>query len=565
MHLDNQYRKLNRIELYLKPKQLLLKLFFFALLYYSLRLLKSPFKIGLFASLLKPLYDMLSREKHLERSLKIRLFKVAKQISVVKKELDKEFTPILVELENDEFSKKSPECRHLILPKKGLPKEVILSALDTVDEHLPNEGRVSGALYMDLRERPFHQAIYDRITGRNPMHNDLWPGLQDKENQTIEMCLNLFNAPKNAFGMMTGGGTISIFMACLAARNRSQQFFFPEIEPEIIVSDRAHPAFKKACEILGISLITVKTDPNTFKIDLNALKDAITPHTIMLVASAPAFPEGIIDDVAAVAKMAHHYDILCHVDCCLGGFLLPFAEEADLAMPPYDFSVLGVTSLSADTHKYGLSEKGSSCVFFYDFAALGQYATFTDLESKMGMYASLGLEGSRPVRVDAWACLLATGKEGYVANLRAMLEMKDAILKGIESIEGIHVSGEPLLPIFAIRADHPKILNALLIASKMREKDWIINGLPSPPGFHFCITPTHIQNKTFVEDFLSDLRDATDYATKHFSIRPKGTLGMYEMFANKIPQHMSGPLLEEVGKQYLGILASAKRRFSHVQ
>jgi sphinganine-1-phosphate aldolase len=525
-------------------------------------LIRSPLKIALIAPFAKTGYDMVSRQKYLEKFIKQRVFRTIRQLAVVKKELDQKIMPVLTDLENDEFSKKSTEVRHLILPKQGLPKEEILNALNTVDKYLVDEGRVSGGIYMKKEEHPFHQRIYEKISGRNPMHNDLWPGLQDKENQTIEMCLRLFNAPTDAFGMMTGGGTISIFMACLAARNRAKNFFFPETAPEIIVSDRAHPAFKKACDILDIALITVKTNPKSFKIDLTDLKAAITPNTIMLVASAPAFPEGIIDDVSSVAKMAACYDILCHVDCCLGGFLLPFAKGAGLTVPSYDFSVLGVTSLSADTHKYGLSEKGNSCIFFYDYDDLGKYATFTDLESKMGMYVSLGLEGSRPVRVDAWASLLATGKEGYTENLRKMLVMKKAILKGIDEMGGIHVSGNPLLPIFAIRADNPKQVNALLIASKMHEKNWIINGLPNPPGFHFCITPTHINNKNFVKDFLNDLREATGYAMRNSQEKPSGTLGMYEMFANKIPKNIQGPVLEEIGKKYLYILGSATRHYS---
>jgi sphinganine-1-phosphate aldolase len=485
------------------------------------------------------------------------VYYILKSFPIISTLLKKELSKIRSDLQKDELSYKTNDRTLTIPNKKSDDDDIILSQLsNNVRDNLI----ISGGIYAPTELDNFKVRVYEKVVTVNPMHTDLWPQIQDKEAVSIEMCLNLYNASNSGWGVITSGGTMSIYTACLTYREKFKDKFNAITNPEILVSEKAHPAFKKAAHILQLKHITIPVD-DTYKMDIKKLKQKITKNTIMIVASAPAFPEGIIDDIETIATIAKSYNIPCHVDACLGGFLLPFAKDINLDIPSYDFTVKGITSISADFHKYGMSEKGHSAIMFLDFDNYGKYSTFIDLNSSIGMYVSLGLEGSRPARIDAWATMLKVGKETYINNLKKMVNMKREIVKGVKSIVGIEVSGKPLLPIFAIRSVGDSI-NIMLIASKMKEKNWIINGLPDPPGFHFCITPVHISNKTFVEDFIRDLEWSTKYAKNNINEKPSGQLGMYDTIRDKLPNNrLKKFILEDIGHSYLNIISSAKQKY----
>ncbi len=480
-------------------------------------------------------------------------YKILKRIPPIHRFISESLNKTTLDLQEEEFKYKSGPLRYEHLPDRPINKNDILNTLNI--NNIRDKDKISGTIYSNT-DTEFRRDIYSKTMLANPMHTDIWPQLQDKETLTVKMCLNLYNCP-NGWGLLTGGGTISIFTACMVHRNKFRDSFFPTVDPEIILSEKSHPAFKKACDILGIRRKIIKVDPLTFKVDIKAMTQSITPNTIMLVANAPAFPEGIIDDVKDISDLAKKYNIGCHIDACLGGFLLPF-NECNIDLPVCDFRLDGVTSISVDLHKYGLSEKGYSVIMFTNYRDYGKYATFKDLESKMGMYLSQGIEGSRPARIDAWATMLSIGREAYSDNLKKMIAIKNQLVSAINKIDRIKISGEPELTIIAIRSDHDNPINILLVASHMNSVGWMVNGLPDPDGFHFCITPNHIY-ATFVDDFIRDLKNGINKAIEYPDDEPVGQLGMYDIIRNKIPTVAKGPILDDIGDAYLNVITSSDK------
>jgi glutamate/tyrosine decarboxylase-like PLP-dependent enzyme len=210
---------------------------------------------------------------------------------------------------------------------------------------------VSGGVYHGEQEHlEVLNAAFDAYSLANPLHADLWPSAVKYESEVIAMTADLLNGgDTNVCGCMTSGGTESIILA--AKTHRDYYRTKGVSKPEIVACVSAHAAIDKACDLLGIRLIKIPMKPETYQLDVRAMEAAIGPNTIMLYASAPTFPQGVIDDVEAVGKLARKYDTGLHVDCCLGGFVLPFAKKLGYPIPNFDFGVPGVTSMSVDTHK----------------------------------------------------------------------------------------------------------------------------------------------------------------------------------------------------------------------
>lgn len=318
------------------------------------------------------------------------------------------------------------------------------------------------------------------------------------------MVLGMFNAPPGAAGITTSGGTESILMACLSARNKA----YSErgvTEPEIVVPITVHAAFDKAGHYFGITVHHVAVDPVTLKVDLRAVARLINYNTILLVGSAPNFPHGIIDDIAGLSKLALRKRIPLHVDACLGSFLLPFLSRAGHPAPPFDFRVKGVTSISCDTHKYGFAPKGNSVLLFRTAAlrAAGYFVTGT---WPGGVYASPSLSGSRAGAIIAgtWTALMQQGESGYLAATRDIVGAARNIEHGIR--ERLHpdifVLGEPLVSVVAFSS---KTLNIYDVADEMNTKGWHLNALQSPPAIHIACTRPTVGAE---EKFLGDLEAA---------------------------------------------------------
>jgi sphinganine-1-phosphate aldolase len=320
----------------------------------------------------------------------------------------------------------------------------------------------------------------------------------------VAMTARMLNG-ETAVGTVTSGGTESILLAMKAYRDQARRRRVTR--PEMVLPQTAHAAFDKAAEYFGIVPVKVPVDAG-FRADPAATAAAITRRTVVVVASAPSFPHGIIDPVPELAAVAGERGVGVHVDACLGGFLLPWAERLGYLVPPFDFRVPGVTSMSADTHKYGYAAKGTSVVLYRDRELRRcQYFTATDWPG--GLYTSPTLAGSRPGGLSAacWAAMMATGEAGYLEATRSILETARAIKQGVAGIPGLRVLGDPLW-VIAFTSDEVDIYRVM---QEMGRRHWSLNGLQHPAGVHLAVTLRHTRPGV-ADRFLADLQASVEAA-----------------------------------------------------
>ncbi|KAJ1564080.1 hypothetical protein HK405_015905 [Cladochytrium tenue] len=253
-------------------------------------------------------------------------------------------------------------------------------------------------------------------------------------------------------------------------------------------------------------MIAIPIDPTTGEVDVAKVARAITPNTIMLAGSAPNFPHGIMDNIPALAALAQKHKIGMHVDACLGGFIVPFAEAAGYPQAyTFDFRVPGVTSISCDTHKYGFAPKGSSVVM-YRTAALRRFQYFVQPNWPGGVYASPSVAGSRPGALVAgcWAALMRFGQQGYVETTRQIIGAARAIVSGVKAIDGLEIIGDPRGSVLAFRSTSPAIA-IFALGDLLGKRGWHLNMLQRPEAIHIaCTFPT----VAVADQLVADIRDA---------------------------------------------------------
>ena len=426
--------------------------------------------------------------------VKLRAFRVFRNLPFVRTKIKKELETSKQELKK-ELLKTTPQVViHTTLPEKGLSREEILRELDGVDTLSTfnwKKGKVSGCAYNCSEEltKVAHD-VYGRYCWTNPLHINVFPEIRKMEAEVVSWCVKLFNGGPEACGTMTSGGTESILMAMRACRELA---YARGIEyPEIVGSTATHAAFVKAANYFCMKFVPVACDPLSRKVNLKKMRNAITSNTIVLVGNAPQYPYGVIDPIEDIGKIALKYKLCCHLDCCFGGFILPFMEKAGFPIEPFDFRVKGVTSISADTHKYGYAPKGSS-VIMYANAELRKRQFFVATDSEIGIYPSPTIAGSRPGGIIAatWATMMFMGVEGYVENTRKIVETTRWLAKEINQIPGLRVVGTPLACGLGFTSNS---FNIYQLSSAMTKKCWELNPLQFPPGLHISVTVPHTQD-----------------------------------------------------------------------
>ncbi|KAL8983238.1 MAG: hypothetical protein Q9177_005033, partial [Variospora cf. flavescens] len=403
--------------------------------------------------------------------------------------------------------------RYLTLPKEGWTEEQVraeLGRLGEMEHTRWEDGRVSGAVYHGGNELVKVQSeAFERFMVANPIHPDVFPGVRKMEAEIVAMVLALFNAPPEAAGVATSGGTESILMACLSARQKA----YTErgvTEPEMIIPETAHAAFHKAGAYFKIKVHLVSCPPPAHAVSIKAVSRLINSNTILLVGSAPNFPHGIIDDIAALSRLALRRRLPLHVDCCLGSFLMPFLSRAGFPTQPFDFTLKGVTSISCDTHKYGFAPKGNSTLL-YRTAALRTYQYFVSPDWSGGVYGSIGIAGSRPGALIAscWASMMSVGEKGYMDACHSIVgtakKLEAAIREHPALKDDLRVMGKPLVSVVAF--DSPT-LNIYDVADSMSEKGWHLNALQNPPGMHVAVTMPIVKAvNQLIEDLAAVVED----------------------------------------------------------
>ncbi|CAH8493439.1 unnamed protein product [Dicrocoelium dendriticum] len=409
------------------------------------------------------------------------------------------------------------------------------------------EGYASGSVYPrstsleDLSSRVFKEFIWT-----NPLHPDLFPDIRRMESEVVRMCLAMFHGNEDACGTTSSGGTESIMLSCLAYRELARSKGIRR--PVIIAPASVHAAFDKAAHYFSMDLVRIPVVPGSFKADVNAMRRAINKSTCMLVASAPGFPHGIIDPVEEIAALGAARDIPVHVDCCLGGFLLPFMDLAGYPIEPFDFRLPGVTSISCDTHKYGFATKGTS-VILYRNKFYRSHQFFTQPDWSGGVYASPTLAGSRSGAVIAvcWATMMHFGISGYVESTRRIVKTTRFISKQLRKIPGLVVFGNPQVSVVAFGSDVFDIYRLSQMLSELPNgRGWNLNNLQFPAAVHLCVTDLHTADGC-ADRFIQDVANAAEELRQQPGLRTQGTAVLYGMCAT-LPDRS---IVSEVAKGFL--------------
>lgn len=391
------------------------------------------------------------------------------------------------------------------LPKNGTDWTTLKHALDEAkqDDYDWRGGRLPlYVYYLDDDLLRVATEAYTLYFTENALGMRAFPSLKRLEAEVIEMGLSLFHADSRAGGVFTSGGTESIFLAVKTARDHARAERSNVRRPNLLVPHTAHPTFNKAAHYLGVDVIRVP-EGRDFRADVPAMRGAITPETIMLVGSAPSYPHGVFDPIADLGQVALERDLWLHVDACVGGFLAPFVKQLGYEIPPFDFEVPGVTSLSADLHKYGFSAKGASLVLFRD-AELKRYLRFEFRDWPRGVYSTETFSGTRAggAIAAAWAVMNYLGEEGYRRIAGIIMETKARLVAGIQEIDGLTVYEPSDLSIVLYGSIDPAVdINA--VADRMAARGWFVGRCLDPAAIHLGLNPVHA---TVIDSYLTGLR-----------------------------------------------------------
>jgi glutamate/tyrosine decarboxylase-like PLP-dependent enzyme len=413
------------------------------------------------------------------------------------------------------------------LPENGRQASEVLSALDEMraNDARWRDGRTFSLVYYGGDEllTLLHDAFF-KFFSENALNPMAFPSLRRMETEVVSMVADLLHGP-DAVGSMTTGGTESILMAVKTAREFAANTRGIS-QPEMILPDSVHPAFHKAAHYFNVKPVVVPVAAD-YRADVAAMRSAITPNTILLVGSAPSYPQGRVDPIPEIAALAEEHGLLCHVDACLGGMLLPFFAKLGQPLPAFDFAVPGVTSMSCDLHKYGYAAKGASTVLYRSRALRRhQFVVYTDWSG--GLYGSPSMTGTRaggPIGA-AWAVLNYLGESGYLRMARQTLETVQALIAGVRAIPGLRVLGEPDMSVFSFAAtDDADIYR---VGDEMDARGWHLDRQQRPPSLHMMITAAHTG---LAPQILADLAAATQTA-RAAGPATSGAAAMYGMMGS---------------------------------
>ena len=339
----------------------------------------------------------------------------------------------------------------------------------------------------------------------NALNTNAFPSLRQIQSEVVGWTAQMLNGDDAVSGFLTSGGTESILCGVLAARERAAAER-GITEPEIVLPTSAHAAFHKAAHNFGL---TIRKAPVTdaFTADVDAMAELVGPNTALVVGSAPQYPQGVQDDIEAIAALAQSVGASCHVDACMGGFVLPFAERLGRDVTPWDFRVEGVTTISADIHKLGYAPKGVS-VILHRTKELRKYQTFVFDDWLGGFYASPNMQGSRsglPMAC-AWAVMQHLGIDGYVALTDKVLTSADRIRAGIADIDGIQVMGDSGFHLVAMTADpaFEPAIDMFALGDALLARGWYHDRQKPPDNLHSTISAG---NAGVIDEYLGDLAD----------------------------------------------------------
>ena len=397
------------------------------------------------------------------------------------------------------------------LQQHGRPVEDVIN--DLTDKRVNDvkwaDGRTFGMVYdggpsvHDVAEQAARLYLHE-----NALNTKAFPSLGQIQSEVVGWTAGLLHGDDDVAGFLTSGGTESILCGVLAARERGR-IERGITEPEMVVAESAHAAFHKAAHSFGITLHKTRV-LDDWTADVDAMAALCNANTVLVVGSAPQYPQGVQDDIPAIAALAASIGANCHVDACMGGFVLPFAEMLGREVKPWDFRVEGVTTISADIHKLGYAPKGVS-VILHRTRASRAYQTFVFDDWLGGFYASPNMQGTRsglPMAC-AWAVMSHLGIDGYVELTRTTLANADAFRSGVAAIEGIRVLGDGRFHLVAMAADpsfEPEI-DMFALGDALVAKGWFHDRQGPPDNLHSTVSNT---NTGVIDEYLAVLAECVE-------------------------------------------------------
>jgi len=409
------------------------------------------------------------------------------------------------------------------IPQAGKSKKEILQTLVGYKEKDLNwkSGRVFGYIY-DPGEK-VHDVINDAYTlylSENALDPTSFPSLLRLENEVVGMTARLLDCDDQVVGNFTSGGTESLILAVKTARDytRAQK---PHIkEPEMVLPITAHASLFKAAHYLGIKPVVTPVHDDTFLADVDAMRQAITDNTILLVGSAPGYTHGIVDPISKIAALANEKGLLCHVDACVGGIHLSYMKKLGFDVSKFNLNVPGVTSLSVDLHKYGYAAKGASIVLYknkeirrHQIWACSRWTGYTVINPAVTSSKTGG-----PMAA-AWAVLNYLGHEGYLEIVREVMNATELLISGISRLEDVRILGEPDMCMFAVTSTSEKI-NVYALQDKMKKKGWYLQPQfargNSPANLHISLNRSTVpQAKAFLKAFEETVEEMKQQEVDH--------------------------------------------------
>jgi sphinganine-1-phosphate aldolase len=396
----------------------------------------------------------------------------------------------------------------MALPEQGMGKDDVIAALLATREHDVRwqDGRTFGMIY-DGGES-LHELL-DEVAPlflhENALNTLAFPSLGELQSDVVGIVADLLHGAPTAAGFMTSGGTESILMAVKAARERGRKERGVE-RPNIVAPESAHAAFHKGAHYFGLEMRKIPVRPD-WRADVDATADAVDDDTVLVVGSAPQYPQGVVDPIPDLAAIAAERGANFHTDACMGGFVLPFMEMLGHDVPPWDFRVAGVTSISADLHKLGYVPKGASVILHRD-KDLRRYQTFVFDGWLGGFYASPNMQGTRPglPMALAWATLHHLGLEGYLRLTRLTVEARARLVAGVRAIDGVTVLGEPEAHLVAISAapGWEDRVDVFAVGDALLARGWFHDRQGPPDTLHATVSAG---NAPVIRDYLRDLAE----------------------------------------------------------
>lgn len=424
----------------------------------------------------------------------------------------------------------------MTFPMHGRPKDELLAQLSALRAHDQpwRKGRLLAGLYDPGAEADATiKSAYLMFLTENALYPNYYPSLLQIENQVVAALAELLRGV-GAVGNCTSGGTESILLAVKAARDQARAARPELTTPEMVLPRTAHAAFHKAAHYLGVRPVLVEVNSETFRAEPAAFEAAISPNTILLVASAPCYSHGVVDPVGEIAALANKRGLLCHVDACVGGIQLSVMRRAGYAVPDFDFSLPGVTSISVDMHKYGYAAKNVSVLLYRD-RELRRHALFCNASTTGYAVLNTGVLSSRsggPL-AGAWAALQHFGEDGYRQIVDEVMGATSRLIAGINAIDGLRVLGRPDMCMLAFAADG---VNVFALDDAMSRRGWGLqpqfNAGGGPANIHLSVNRSNVAH---VDELLADLRASVA------EVRAEGELGDLEGLRAEVERLMATP------------------------